>query len=215
MKVDIIFNKPNTVGLLRILLLILGIFSEKYVFLALYTVSASLDALDGKLARKYNECTVLGSCLDMITDRSSTILIITKIVENAAYSKNFRLYFTKRTWQGFSKFLSTVLIVDILSHFMYFSFALINKQQHKTPKNWLLSLYYNKNILLFLCTTVEIFYVFLYFLIAFDVRIIGLYKNLLYFLVICCIVKSFFHIVQLYVALDGLSYVENPTMKIK
>jgi CDP-diacylglycerol--inositol 3-phosphatidyltransferase len=35
----------------------------------LYSVSQGLDAVDGVVARKFNQCTKFGQVLDMLTDR--------------------------------------------------------------------------------------------------------------------------------------------------
>ncbi|KAM0675009.1 hypothetical protein GVAV_001348 [Gurleya vavrai] len=157
-------------------------------------MSVSLDALDGKMARKYNQSTFLGSCLDMITDRASSIIIFMRIVTN------------KPTY---STFLSITILTDILSHFLYFSFAISQLNHHKNPDNYFLKMYYKKNVLLTLCTASEMFFVTLYVS-----SIYKIWSFVIYFLGIISLVKTFFHFVQLYVALEGLSNHKEYTKKI-
>lgn len=189
MDLSVIFNVPNIIGIIRILLLYASIFFDKYTFVILYATSAGLDALDGKMARRYNQCTFLGSCFDMITDRSSTIIIFMKIVENSMKG---------------NKFLMLTILTDILSHFLYFSYAITLRGHHKKPDNMLLRIYYKKNVLLVLCTATELFFIALY-MSTYD----KLYIKLARVLSIASIVKTFFHIVQMYVAICGLSMHES------
>lgn len=192
MNTKVIFNIPNTIGYFRIFLLYISSYFNNIIFVGLYSLSASLDALDGKMARKYNQSTFLGACLDMITDRVSTILIFMKIIANDN-SWNYFLFFT--------------ILTDIISHFLYFSYAISTKEHHKNPKNYFLRMYYRKYVLMFLCTASEIFFILLYLNSKYGhLRIICMF-----FSITSCI-KTFFHCAQLYVALCGLSLHE---LKVK
>lgn len=193
MNLQIIFNIPNTIGIIRIVLLYLCIIANDPYFFVFYIISASLDALDGKMARKFNQSTFLGACLDMITDRVSTILIFLRIL-----SKNNELYI----------FLSFILLTDIFSHFLYFAFAISKNSHHKNPSNYFLRLYYRKNVLLILCTTTELFFLS----ILFD-ALYGCASIVKCILCVFCCIKTFFHIVQLYVAVCGLSLYEERNVK--
>lgn len=192
-RLQTIFNIPNTIGHIRILLLYVSIFTCNITFILCYTFSAALDALDGKMARKYNQSTFLGSCLDMITDRVSTILIFMKIM-----TLDQRLY----------KFLTFTLLTDILSHFLYFSYSISNATHHKQPQNYFLQIYYKKNVLLILCTGAELFFITLFLS-----TIMQIPDFILYFLGIFSVIKTFFHVVQLYVGVCRLSLHEEKTTK--
>ena len=69
---------PNLIGYLRIFLLLLSTYYATLpnprilLFSSLYATSALLDAVDGFVARALNQCSNLGSVLDMITDRLTT-----------------------------------------------------------------------------------------------------------------------------------------------
>ena len=69
---------PNLIGYFRFLLTFMCV---KYAFDAAegnwimftvcYSCSQLLDAIDGFAARKLNQCSKFGACLDMISDRTS------------------------------------------------------------------------------------------------------------------------------------------------
>lgn len=180
-----LFNVPNTIGIIRIILLYTSIFLNKYIFVLLYSISAALDGLDGKMARKYNQCTFLGSCLDMITDRSATILIFMKIIEHKKTENHFLMF---------------TILTDIISHFLYFAYSINQHGHHKDPSNHLLRVYYRKSVLLVLCLTTELFFIFSY-ISTFEKRL-DLFVNILK---LSSVMKTFFHLVQMYVAVSGLS----------
>ncbi|KAM0685941.1 hypothetical protein COBT_002842, partial [Conglomerata obtusa] len=184
-----IFNIPNSIGYLRIILLYASTFFSTTTFITLYSISALLDFFDGKMARRYNQCTFLGSCLDMITDRSATALIFAKI---AALEPSML------------SFLHVTLLTDVLSHFLYFSYAISSKAHHKNPDNCVLRMYYDKRVLMVLCTGSEMFFVGLVLQ-----SVYGCLRWFVYVLGVLSVIKSFFHVVQMYVALCGLSLHED------
>eukprot|EP01054_Gregarina_sp_Poly1_P002134 Gregarina_sp_Poly_1__2133@NODE_1566_length_3833_cov_99_428306_g1033_i0_p3_GENE_NODE_1566_length_3833_cov_99_428306_g1033_i0NODE_1566_length_3833_cov_99_428306_g1033_i0_p3_ORF_typecomplete_len235_score12_72CDPOH_P_transf/PF01066_21/2_9e14CDPOH_P_transf/PF01066_21/6_6e03_NODE_1566_length_3833_cov_99_428306_g1033_i031283790 len=72
----ILFYYPNLIGYGRIFLSIItvAIFPLWPWFAAcLYTISQFLDALDGHVARLFNQASLLGATMDQLTDRMSTV----------------------------------------------------------------------------------------------------------------------------------------------
>jgi len=78
---DILLNIPNTIGYIRILLLAISfvLFWLEYpsLFLVFYCCQALLDALDGHLARKFNQCTAFGAWMDVVIDNAGRTLLWT------------------------------------------------------------------------------------------------------------------------------------------
>ena len=189
MTPDVVFNVPNTVGYLRIALLALSVFTSDLTFVVMYGLSSSLDFFDGYLARMFNQCTVLGSCLDMITDRVSTVVISFRIIQRKS---------------GFSAFLALYIIFDLISHFIYFlKSALVGK--HKKTSNRVLRIYYDKRVLGPTCLLSEMFFVYAYYS-----------SNagcVLYVLAAVAVVKTAFHIVHLFEAISGISKIRPEATK--
>lgn len=78
-------NAPNALTLLRLVLtflLVYLIFSDfSRIFIAIIFAFASLsDALDGWVARKFNQTSVMGARLDQVIDRIFTITIVIALV---------------------------------------------------------------------------------------------------------------------------------------
>lgn len=68
---QIIFNVPNTIGYVRLCILLSSLYflqSHFYIFIFLHLVDFILDFLDGFIARRYNQITLFGSWLDVILD---------------------------------------------------------------------------------------------------------------------------------------------------
>jgi len=66
---------PNLVGYARIALAICALrtaFADVRTCLLCYFASFACDELDGRLARRYDQCSEFGRALDMITDRLAT-----------------------------------------------------------------------------------------------------------------------------------------------
>lgn len=61
----------STAGYARIVLILAFIltFNHPWLAVALYLANVSLDELDGRAARQFNQCTNFGGMLDMVTDR--------------------------------------------------------------------------------------------------------------------------------------------------
>ncbi|KAI0982006.1 hypothetical protein GJ496_000707 [Pomphorhynchus laevis] len=155
MQKNVFFYVPNLIGYVRILLLILFIFtmSNNCIHsIVYYLVSAILDAVDGHAARYYNQVSQFGSMLDMLTDRCATMSLAMAI---SAFTPHLLPWFT--LW----------VILDISSHWFRMQSALLaNKSSHKSTSpfdGWLLQWYYNSKIcLFFLCSANELFLVCVY-----------------------------------------------------
>lgn len=182
MSSTVIFNVPNSVGYLRIALLILSVFSSDLTFVMLYGLSSVLDFFDGYFARMFDQCTMLGSCLDMITDRVSTVVISLRIIQRK---------------DGFSSFLALYIIFDLVSHFIYFLMSALVGRHHKKTNNTVLRIYYDKRVLGPICLLSELFFVYTYY---FDSR--GWVSH---FLTAVAMAKMIFHVAQLFEAVSGVS----------
>ena len=151
---SIIFNLPNSVGYLRLVLMFLGFclaFSQPLISFFLISISAWLDMLDGWLARKFNRQTKLGWCFDMLLDR------LLEAVFALLLALIFPHYFLLFVF---------LLALDLSSHFMIIHRTYLYQQaSHKTINSapFLLSQYYSKR---FVLTAAVIFYqnifIFLY-----------------------------------------------------
>ncbi|EGD77077.1 CDP-diacylglycerol-inositol 3-phosphatidyltransferase [Salpingoeca rosetta] len=146
---------PNLIGFARVALLIASLFfmtSNPYVAMSLYWLSAFIDAFDGMAARHFNQCTIFGSVLDMVTDRVTTLcLMMTCGQFYPQYMVAFQL----------------LAVLDISSHWLQmYSSMLSGKTSHKFIKleeNALLRYYYTKPVLFTLCSANELFFMALYF----------------------------------------------------
>ena len=104
---------------------------------ALYSFSCLLDALDGVLAREFNQSTRFGAVLDMVTDRcTTTCLLVFLATAKPAYSMVFQC----------------LISLDLASHYMHMYATLAlggSGQSHKdvsADKNWLMNLYYTNKV---------------------------------------------------------------------
>lgn len=147
---------PNIVGYLRIILLWCSfyyILDNHRLSLLLYTASYTLDALDGLTARLFNQASLFGSILDMLTDRVSTMCLLMTL--GHLYSSYFF-------------FIQILLAIDIVSHWLhFFSANLQGKTSHKASNgmSYLMRLYYeNKTVLTSVCAMEQIFYCSLVFI---------------------------------------------------
>ncbi|ELA47205.1 hypothetical protein VCUG_01305 [Vavraia culicis subsp. floridensis] len=145
MNTDVLFNIPNRISYIRIILLFLSIFLDNNFFLLVYSISISFDLIDGSIARYYRQTSRLGACLDMYTDLTSTTIIVCKILERAP-----------------STILIVALFVDLISHLMLFANAMAENVSHKNPKLRLLKIYYNIVVLVSLCAGTGVYHMLLY-----------------------------------------------------
>lgn len=182
MKLSVIVNVPNTIGYLRIGFLVASIFVSGPAFVVLYGLSSLLDFFDGHLARMLNQCSLLGSSLDMITDRVSTVVISLRIIQKRA---------------EYLQLLSLYIIFDLISHFIYFHMSTLLGKHHKGTGNRILRVYYDKRVLGPTCLLSEVFFMYIY---CFN------YKGaLLYILGGATAIKTLFHLAQLSEAVSGMS----------
>lgn len=151
---------PNQIGYMRVLTAVISFFTmHNYpVFTGLvYGISCLLDALDGTMARKYNQVSTLGAVLDMVTDRSTTSGLTC-----------FLCY----KFPSWCVIFQLLLALDISSHYMHMYATLSSgTTSHKNVSNEsskLLHLYYTRRDVLFtICFFNESFYGGLY-LFAYD-----------------------------------------------
>lgn len=190
MNLTVVFYIPNIIDYFRIVLLIASIFFKGGRFALLYAVSISLDYFDGYAARNYNQISLLGAALDMIVDRVSTMVILSKIsLERPNYSSWCTLY----------------SIIDFMSHFMFSLLSAYTGIHHKKlSDNVFLSLYYNRNFLYFVCLGSELCFILTYLSKPKNHRFDS-QKLLLSFLQLIAVVKTFFHIVHFVVSVLSMS----------
>ena len=112
---------PNKIGYVRVITAALSFFVMKNhptAFTWLYSTSCLLDALDGTMARKYNQVSSLGAVLDMVTDRSSTAGL---------------MCFLCVQYPQWCVFFQLMLGLDITSHYMHMYASLsAGKTSHKS-----------------------------------------------------------------------------------
>lgn len=153
---DIFTFIPNLIGYARVITLLLSFLTmSKYPMITmgfLYSISCLLDAFDGYYARKFNQSTQFGAVLDMVTDRCSTCSLIVYL--GVLYPNYFI------AWQ-------LLISLDLASHYLHM-YATIHSGSGSHKKlnketNWLLRLYYENRVFLFLvCAFNETFYIGLY-----------------------------------------------------
>lgn len=126
---------------------------DPLLFVAFYFGSFACDELDGRFARKFNQTSIFGAVLDMVTDRVATCGLISILC--AAY----------QSWQPV---LVGLMMLDVFSHWfqMYATLASGNKT-HKDVKShsFLVRFYYQHRLFMgFCCVCVEVLYLLLYLL---------------------------------------------------
>ncbi|EPR79352.1 CDP-alcohol phosphatidyltransferase [Spraguea lophii 42_110] len=178
-----LFYTANMIDYFRLFLHIISIYTSKFIFVTLHLTSGFLDLIDGSVARAYNQESTLGKCLDMFTDRLSSIIILIR--------------------SPIDNFTLLLLAIDIFSHNLFISYHLIKNKHHKDNKNLILRLYHNIFILMPLCFLTEIYYVFLYLSNYYAINTLVNIFRIFY------IMKSFFHVVMIYEAVKGLAVEED------
>jgi CDP-diacylglycerol--inositol 3-phosphatidyltransferase len=141
---------PNRIDYMRFVLLIIGISVSDYspiTCLALIITSCLLDALDGYLARKLNQSSVLGSALDFAIDRMTLATIAILLIHVEPHYWLFWLF---------------VLMLDSGSHFLHLYASLpqshLNHKDMDATENKFLKQYYeNKAILFTSCLVHDLF----------------------------------------------------------
>mmetsp|Transcript_6459 Transcript_6459/g.10854 ORF Transcript_6459/g.10854 Transcript_6459/m.10854 type:complete len:175 (+) Transcript_6459:80-604(+) len=75
---DVLLYVPNLIGYLRVICTVLSLilmisFPQRWIIaVILYVASFVGDLFDGMAARKFDQCSLFGGLLDMVTDRCST-----------------------------------------------------------------------------------------------------------------------------------------------
>lgn len=73
-------TSDSHLGLLRVVFALFSILlmatGQHCGAMILYFISAILDAFDGMTARYFNQCSQFGAALDMVTDRSATMMLL-------------------------------------------------------------------------------------------------------------------------------------------
>ncbi|KAK2751016.1 CDP-diacylglycerol-inositol 3-phosphatidyltransferase [Myotisia sp. PD_48] len=150
---------PNIIGYGRVILAIASLYYmplHPRTCSLLYSVSCLLDALDGYVARAYNQSTTFGAVLDMVTDRCTTACL---------------LVFLSSAWPRWAILFQGLISLDLASHYMHMYATLTmggSNQSHKkvdSSRSWILYQYYNSRTVLFIfCTFNELFFIGLYLL---------------------------------------------------
>jgi CDP-diacylglycerol--inositol 3-phosphatidyltransferase len=147
---------PNIIGYARIAIAVCALHllpTAPLPAVALYLLSAILDALDGHAARLFNQATNFGAMLDMVTDRSTTACLL---VHLATIYPNIQLAFM------------LLIALDLSSHYIHmYSQIIAGLASHKTIRNnqnFLLKLYYQNSVVLFLvCAGIKFLFLLLFF----------------------------------------------------
>lgn len=146
---------PNQIGYLRVVTAVVSLFSmrEHPVFTScVYGVSCLLDALDGTMARRYNQVSRLGAVLDMVTDRCSTASLTC---------------FLAVVYPQWCVVFQLLISLDLASHYMHmYASVAAGSGSHKRVErdsSRLLHWYYTSRAVLFtVCAFNEVFYIGLY-----------------------------------------------------
>ncbi|TKR60341.1 hypothetical protein L596_027599 [Steinernema carpocapsae] len=143
---------PNLVGYARIVLAIVAFSAmvENPLRASFcYFLSAALDAIDGHLARMYNQGSRFGAMLDQLTDRCAFMALLMALC-----------HFYPR-WMFW---LQMTAVIDIASHWLHLHATdLTRKNTHKSSNNPVLNLYYtSRSFLFFMCFGNEAFFGLLY-----------------------------------------------------
>lgn len=155
MAENIFLFAPNIIGYIRI---ILGLVSFYYIYddyiasITMYTLSVLLDAVDGHVARYFNQSTKFGAMLDQLTDRCSTMILMSAL---------------SHFYPDYSFWFQVSMVIDIACHWIYLhATTLQGRSSHKVVndnENPILRVYYTNKVVLFsLCVGNEMFFVAMY-----------------------------------------------------
>ncbi|EPR79351.1 CDP-diacylglycerolinsitol-3-phosphatidyltransferase [Spraguea lophii 42_110] len=164
-----LFTYANILCYIRFYLNICSIFASGIMFIILHLLSSSIDLIDGFIARKFNQVSILGRCLDMFNDRLGYLIIIFKCKNIATHV--FLLY-----------------IIDFISNSIYFASHLFYKTEFKKSKNIFLRHFYKEYLFVPLCAGTELYFSSLYLSYYYPKFIF--IKDILFCFYI---MKSFFH----------------------
>ncbi|KAH8244740.1 hypothetical protein KR038_006271 [Drosophila bunnanda] len=191
---------PNLIGYARIVLALIAFWfmSTNYVISGwCYVTSALLDAVDGHAARAFNQSTRFGAMLDQLTDRCGT----TGLLVTLAY-----FYPQYMFWFQLS------IAIDVACHWLFMQTSVVvGRSSHKVNENFIMRLYYQKDILTFMCCVNELFYVCLYLLhFTYGPLIFGasLFKILAFLTGPFAVLKALISVMHAYVAGIDLAAVD-------
>ncbi|KAI6413183.1 hypothetical protein MCOR20_003041 [Pyricularia oryzae] len=150
---------PNIIGYIRVVLALISLYYmplHPRTCTLLYSISCLLDALDGYLARLFEQSTRFGAVLDMVTDRCTTACM---------------LVFLSSAFPRWAIVFQGLISLDFASHYihMYTTLAMGGSgQSHKNvdrSRSWILNQYYTNKVVLFVfCFLNEAFFIALYLL---------------------------------------------------
>jgi len=193
---------PNLVGYGRIISTIIGfylIFRSPLAAAVFYSLGQVFDAVDGVVARRFNQCSKFGALLDMLTDRLSTACLL--IVLSHLYP-------------GYWGVFAALITLDIVSHWcqMYSKLAL-GRTSHKGSRNPALNFYYTfPYALLVFCVGNELCFVMLYLLSwRWSAEWSALWTVLMYVSFPVCVLKQVMNVVQLYDSCNEVCEMDLPT----
>ncbi|KAL4451458.1 hypothetical protein ABPG75_007120 [Micractinium tetrahymenae] len=116
-----------------------------------YAASFVCDELDGRFARKLNQCSTLGSVLDMVTDRLATTCLLAVLAVR---------------WPACHLPALLLIWLDIFSHwFQMYSTLAMGATTHKdtASRSWVVRAYYRHRLFMgFCCICCEVLYLALY-----------------------------------------------------
>lgn len=200
MKENVFLFIPNLIGYARIVLAISSFYfmPTDYVLTTItYLTSGLLDAFDGYAARYFNQSTMFGAMLDMLTDRCVTTALQVML---ALFYPNYTFVF------------QILICLDISSHWIHVQSSLLKGgASHKKidlSGNFFLRVYYHSRIVLFLmCAGNELFFCMLYLihftsgpLVSVGNISFGLWVAMAWLTLPICIVKQVISVIQLIVA---------------
>ena len=164
---DVLLYYPNLIGYLRILAM-LGSFyyanSDWRLFLALYLTAFGGDVVDGWFARRFNQTSIFGGVLDMVTDRVSTCGLLSFVGQRVLVLSQGKSSFEYTLVNLSSVFL---IALDIFSHWFH---VMSVSGHHKSSESLkhrssLLQWYYSIYPLFgYACVGTELFFVLIYLL---------------------------------------------------
>lgn len=202
-KENIFLFVPNLIGYGRIVLAIIAFyFMQTNHIIAgwCYIVSALLDSMDGHAARAFNQSTKFGAMLDQLTDRCGTMGLLVTLS-----------YF----YPSYMFFFQLSMAIDVSCHWLYMqSSTMQGKSSHKfvdPNENPIMRLYYQKDILTFMCVGNELFYSTLYLLhFTPGPAILGIssFKVLALLSAPVAIVKTLISVLHGYVASQNLAIID-------
>lgn len=183
---SVLLYYPNLIGYVRFAFMIASFYLAKTSWkasLLCYSLAFVGDAVDGYVARAFNQCSNFGGILDMITDRVSTCGL---------------LFTLSQLYPEYSLFFMLLAVLDITSHWFH---VMSVSAHHKSAgalveRNPLLQWYYSIYPLFgYCCVGAEFFYIFLYMYYFVPNEVV--YKLCFYGCLPACVLKQVVNIVQL------------------